>query len=233
MQSIAIIPARGGSKRIPGKNIRDFLGKPIIAYSIEAAINSGLFQEVMVSTDDQEIAAVAEKYGAKVPFLRSPETSDDFSTTAAVISEVLEKYTSAGKNFDIGCCIYPTAPLVTLHTLTAAKQLLLNNNFSSVFPVVKYSYPIWRSLKIEDGKVSLNWPENLDKRSQDLPSAFHDAGQFYWFKIDEFLVQQSLFTQNSGAIELEEMAVQDIDNLTDWKLAELKYQLLNQTGHAK
>ncbi|OKL41321.1 pseudaminic acid cytidylyltransferase [Pontibacter flavimaris] len=227
MKVIAIIPARGGSKRIPRKNIRAFLGKPVIAYSIEAALNSGLFDEVMVSTDDAEIADVAVKYGAKVPFLRTPGTSDDFATTAAVLNEVLQKYEQAGRQFDLGCCLYPTAPLVGQAALVAAYEQLTANNYDTVFPVVKYSYPIWRSLKMEEGKTIMNWPEHLTSRSQDLPAAYHDAGQFYWFRVDRFLQQQSLFTQNSGAVELEELEVQDIDNLTDWKLAELKYQLLN------
>ncbi|MBC5992146.1 pseudaminic acid cytidylyltransferase [Pontibacter cellulosilyticus] len=233
MKAIAIIPARGGSKRIPRKNIRDFLGKPIIAYSIEAALNSGLFDEVMVSTDDAEIADIASKYGARVPFMRSAATSDDFATTAAVIKEVLENYSAAGKKFDLGCCLYPTAPLVNKASILATHELLTVQNHDTVFPVVKYSYPIWRSLKMEDSKVSMNWPEHVNSRSQDLPAAFHDAGQFYWFNVERFLQQQSLFTANSGAIELDELEVQDIDNLTDWKLAELKYQLLNQQEHAK
>ncbi|MEJ8802717.1 pseudaminic acid cytidylyltransferase [Pontibacter sp. H249] len=227
MSAIAIIPARGGSKRIPRKNIRDFLGKPVIAYSIEAALQSGLFEEVMVSTDDAEIAEVAAKYGAKVPFLRSPKTADDFATTAAVLNEVLENYKAEGRVFAIACCLYPTAPLVGKAALVAAHEKLTADNLDTVFPVVKYSYPIWRSLKMENGKAVMNWPEHMSSRSQDLPAAYHDAGQFYWFRVDRFLQQQSLFTQNSGAVELDELEVQDIDTLTDWKLAELKYQLLN------
>ena len=231
MGAVAIIPARGGSKRIPRKNIREFLGKPIIAYSIEAALGSGLFDEVMVSTDDAEIAEVAVRYGAKVPFMRSHEASDDFATTAAVLNEVLLKYKSEGRVFDKACCLYPTAPLVGKAALVAAHEKLTAASLDTVFPVVKYSYPIWRSLKVEDGKAVMNWPEHLNSRSQDLPAAYHDAGQFYWFRVDRFLQQQSLFTQNSGAVELDELEVQDIDSLTDWKLAELKYQLLNPEGN--
>lgn len=228
MKTIAIIPARGGSKRIPRKNIKDFLGKPIIAYSIRTALESGLFDEVMVSTDDAEIAEVATKLGANVPFLRSEAASDDFATTAAVLTEVLYNYKAIGKQFAFGCCIYPTAPLLKASALKEAYQQLQNENIDTVFPVLKYSYPIWRSLKIEAGKVGLNWPEHLNSRSQDLPAAYHDAGQFYWFKTDRLLNTGKLFTDNSGAIELDELEVQDIDNETDWKLAELKYKLIHK-----
>ncbi|MDX5437519.1 MAG: pseudaminic acid cytidylyltransferase [Pontibacter sp.] len=227
MKTIAIIPARGGSKRIPRKNIKPFLGKPIIAYTIEAAINSGLFTEVMVSTDDAEIAEVSRAYGASVPFLRSEDNAGDFATTAAVIQEVLDQYEQQGNSFDLGCCLYPTAPFVSLETLKESQHLLLEKEYDTVFPVVKYSYPIWRSLKVEEGRASMIWPENLTKRSQDLPPAFHDAGQFYWFRVESFKQNQSLFTDNSGAYELDELYVQDIDSLTDWKLAELKYKLLH------
>lgn len=227
MKCIAIIPARGGSKRIPRKNINHFLGKPIIAYSIESALKSGLFEEVMVSTDDEEIAALARHFGANVPFMRSEATSDDYATTAVVLEEVLTNYKAEGKKFDYGCCIYPTAPLLKISTLTEGFKLLTENHFDTVFPVQKYSYPIWRSLKLKNGKAKLNWPEHLNSRSQDLPPAFHDAGQFYWFRTDKFMSQKALFTENSGAVTLEELEVQDIDNLTDWKLAELKYKLIH------
>ncbi|WP_439883135.1 pseudaminic acid cytidylyltransferase [Pontibacter sp. MBLB2868] len=227
MKSLAIIPARGGSKRIPRKNIKDFLGKPIIAYTIEAALNSGLFEEVMVSTDDEEIAAMARQYGAVVPFLRSPETSDDFATTAAVLSEVLQKYAAQGRAFDYACCLYPTAPFVTGKMLSEAYGKLMAGDFDTVFPVLRYSYPIWRSLRVEGDRAVLNWPEHLESRSQDLPPAFHDAGQFYWFRVGRFLEKLALFTDRSGAIELSELEVQDIDSETDWKLAELKYKLLH------
>lgn len=225
MMAVAIIPARGGSKRIPRKNIKDFLGKPIIAYSIEAALASNLFDEVMVSTDDEAIAEVAKEYGAQVPFLRTAETSDDFATTAAVLMEVLKTYEQKARRFELGCCIYPTAPFVTPEKLYEAYNLLSEKNFDSVFPVAKFSYPIWRSLRIENGKALMNWPEHLSSRSQDLPPAFHDAGQFYWFSVPSFLKHPVLFSANTGVVALDELEVQDIDNDTDWKLAELKYQL--------
>jgi pseudaminic acid cytidylyltransferase len=226
MGRIAIIPARGGSKRIPRKNIRNFLGKPIIAYSIEAAIQSGVFDEVMVSTDDEDIAKLSTTYGASVPFFRSSKTADDFATTAAVLEEVLNAYKDKGREFEYACCIYPTSPLMQIEKLKYAMDLMESQKFDSVFPILKFSYPIWRSLKIEAGKAFLNWPEYLEVRSQDLPLSFHDAGQFYWLHVASFLKTLSLFTNNSGVLELDELEVQDIDHLTDWKLAELKYQLL-------
>lgn len=214
-----------GSKRIPRKNIKNFLGKPIIAYSIAAALQSGLFDEVMVSTDDEEIADVSKRYGAHVPFYRSAATADDFATTVSVLAEVLNNYLKLGETFDYGCCLYPTAPLINTAKLKEAFDLLIDKNYDTVFPVLKFSYPIWRSLKLADGKIQLNWPEYLNCRSQDLTPAYHDAGQFYLFNIKSFRQNKVLFSNNSGAIELAETEVQDIDTLLDWQLAELKYQL--------
>jgi N-acylneuraminate cytidylyltransferase len=226
MKNIAIIPARGGSKRIPRKNIRNFLGKPIIAYSIETALEAGLFDEVMVSTDDGEIADVARKYGASIPFIRSEENADDHATTVDVLVEVLQKYQQQGKYFENGCCIYPTAPLLKPSFLKSGYEKLINESFSTVFPVVEFSYPIQRSLKlIRKGKVEMNWPEHLESRSQDLPKAYHDAGQFYWLNVEEILKEKKLFGNNSGAIELSNINVQDIDTEEDWKLAEMKAKL--------
>ena len=227
MRKIAIIPARGGSKRIPRKNIRDFLGKPIIAYSIEIALRSNLFDEVMVSTDDAEIAKIAKSYGATVPFIRSSSSSDDMATTADVIQEVLERYRKDNKNFAIGCCIYPTAPFVSELNLEKSIKKLIDKDFDTVFPVVKYSYPIQRALKVNQEKMSLFSEEYKNSRSQDLEESYHDAGQFYTFKVSEFLESNNLWTNNTGVIELSEMSVQDVDTENDWKLAELKYKLLN------
>ncbi|PWN07458.1 pseudaminic acid cytidylyltransferase [Rhodohalobacter mucosus] len=226
MKNIAIIPARGGSKRIPRKNIRDFLGKPIIAYSIETALESGLFDEVMVSTDDFEIAEISEKYRAKVPFLRSEETADDYATTVNVLLEVLKTYQKQGKKFEYGCCIYPTAPLLKPSIIKSGYKKLMSESFSTVFPVVEFSYPILRSLKLSgNDKVEMNWPEHQESRSQDLPKAYHDAGQFYWFNVEEFLKEEELFGKNSGALILPNTSVQDIDTEEDWKLAEMKAKL--------
>jgi len=224
MRSIAIITARGGSKRIPGKNIKTFHGKPIIAYSIEAALNSAAFDEVMVSTDDPDIADVARKYGAVVPFFRSPKTSDDYATTADVLSEVLKNYIEIEKKISYACCIYPTAPFITAEKLSGAFQLLLNSKADSVIPITKFSFPIWRSFKVDTGnRVSYNWPEFAPKRSQDLPPSYHDCGQFYFFKVDSFMKTGKLVTANTIGLEVPESEVQDIDNEEDWKIAEIKY----------
>ena len=223
---IAIIPARGGSKRIPRKNIKNFLGKPIIAYSIEIALASNLFDEVMVSTDDEEIAEIAKSFGAKVPFLRSKKNANDYAGTLDVIFEVLDSYRQLGKTFDYTCCIYPTAPFVSKECLTDGFEKLLKGNLTTVFPVVPYSYPILRSVKINDkGLVEMNWPEYQESRSQDLPIAYHDAGQWYW--ISNALIKDKLFTTNTSTVILSELEVQDVDNEGDWKLAEMKYTLSN------
>lgn len=226
MANLAIIPARGGSKRIPRKNIKLFLGKPIIAYSIEAALKSELFEEVMVSTDDEEIAKIASDYGAKVPFLRNNDTANDFAVLADVVQEVVSSYKKQNKIFDNICCILPTAPFVKSNKIIEAYKKLTDNKFDSVFPVLEYSFPIQRSLKINDDKVSMVWSENLNARSQDLEPRYHDSGQFYWLKYTAFSVGKKLFTDNSGAIVISELHAQDIDTETDWKLAEIKYKLM-------
>ena len=227
MSNIAIIPARGGSKRIPRKNIREFLGKPIIAYSIEAALSSGLFDEVMVSTDDQEIADIAKEYGAEVPFMRDKATASDTATTVEVLLEVIKNYEAKGKYFTYGCCIYPTAPLVKIEDLDKGYHLLRKEGFDSVFPVCSFGYPIWRSLRVnkENGQCSMVWPEHLNSRSQDLETIYHDAGQFYWFASEAIRSQKKLYCNNSGVIILNEEDVQDIDNESDWQVAEMKFQL--------
>lgn len=227
MRNLAIIPARGGSKRIPRKNIRDFLGKPIIAYSIETALESGLFEEVMVSTDNEEIATVAKNYGAVVPFLRSEETASDYASTVEVLIEVLESYEKFGEVFKYGCCIYPTAPLLKMECLENGLKILKKESFNIVLPVVEYTYPIQRSLNLsQNGKISMKWPEYLNSRSQDLSSSYHDAGQFYWFTVESLRNEKSLFSINSGAMVLPSLHVQDIDTEEDWKLAELKFKLM-------
>ena len=227
MSKVAIITARGGSKRIPDKNIRPFLGKPILAYSIEAALTSGLFDEVMVSTDDPAIASVAREYGAAVPFLRSVKASDDFATTSDALLDVLHAYKEIGRNFEYACCIYPTAPFVTGKKLVAALNKLVAENADTVFPVMPFSYPVFRSLKMENEKLKMIWSEYRDTRSQDLPQSYHDAGQFYFFQVASFLQNKTLMTENVCGIIISELEGQDIDNLTDWRLAELKYQMSN------
>lgn len=225
MKNLCIIPARGGSKRIPRKNIKEFLGKPIIAYSIEAALKSGLFDEVMVSTDDEEIAEVAKQYGAKVPFMRSAETANDFAVTADVLKEVVGKYQSLGQDFDNFCCVYATAPLISPTDIQSAFQLLQHSNFTTVYPVVEFSYTIWRCLDmVEDGSMKRHWPEYENSRSQDLPKEYHDTGTFYWYKTKEWLAGNIIV----GGIIVDETSIQDIDTETDWKLAEMKYKLLRK-----
>lgn len=227
MKKLAIIPARGGSKRIPRKNIKSFLGNPIIAYSIEAALKSNLFDEVMVSTDDEEIREIAIKYGAKVPFLRSDKNANDYATTVAVLNEVIESYTARGKIFDYCVCIYPTAPFVSKNLLNNAFQKLIENKLDCVFSVLRYGFPIQRAMKInEDDTIEMIDPSRMNARSQDLEPSFHDAGQFYAFNVNIFLQKQKLWTNNTGCIEINELEAQDIDTETDWKLAELKYKLL-------
>jgi pseudaminic acid cytidylyltransferase len=226
-RSIAIIPARGGSKRIPKKNIKPFLGKPIIAYSIEAALESGLFEEVMVSTDDEEIAKLASAFGAKVPFVRSAENANDMATTSAVLAEVLDTYSNQGEFFDSACCLYACAPLINAQLLKDAHQRLMQDDFDCVVPLLPFSFPIWRSVTMDDNQqVKMIWPENMNKRSQDLPTAFHDAGQFYFFKTKPFLNSKDLWRGKVGGIQLNEMQAQDIDTMDDWHIAEVKYKLL-------
>jgi pseudaminic acid cytidylyltransferase len=225
-RSIAIIPARGGSKRIPRKNIKQFNGKPIIAYSIEAAVNSGMFSEVMVSTDDEEIAEVAKQYGANVPFYRSEKTSGDYATTIDVLLEVYNRYLDNGSSFDFVCCIYACAPFVTAGKLQQARQMLVENNALTVFPIIQYGHPIQRALQKNDAFVSMLDAGNLLARTQDLPPRFHDAGQFYWLTSQSLLSDKKLVTDKTVGMEINDIEAQDIDTEMDWKLAEIKFSLM-------
>lgn len=225
---LAVIPARGGSKRIPRKNIKQFCGKPILAYSIEAAIQSQLFDEVMVSTDDDEIASIAKQYGASVPFFRSVEASDDHATTADVLLEVVEKYHQAGREFLHICCIYPTAPFVTAKKLYDAFQLLCGSGADALVPVVPFSYPPLRGFVLENGHIRMRWPEFEGTRSQDLPPIYHDCGQFYFARTEALLREKTMFCQKTVPMLLSELEMQDIDTEVDWELAELKYALLQK-----
>ena len=228
MSSLCIIPARGGSKRIPRKNIKPFMGNPIIAYSIEAALNSGVFDEVMVSTDDEEIAGVARQYGASVPFLRSAETSNDYATTVDVLLEVVNKYKEQGKDFETICCLYSTAPFVTSERLQEASSQI-SDMIDACFTIVQYSYPIQRSLRINgDNCVEMKFPEHLKSRTQDLEKVYHDAGQFYFVKTDALVNEKTVWCKRTAPLILSELEVQDLDTLTDWQLAEMKYQLLKK-----
>ncbi len=225
MSNICIIPARGGSKRIPRKNIKFFLDKPIIAFSIEAAINSQLFEKIIVSTEDPEIAEIAIKYGAEVPFMRSKNNSDDFATTFDVLEEVLKKYKSLGKEFTNICCLYACAPFVTQHSLKEAYTKLIEADYDTVFPVIPFGFPIQRALRVDQENLKMLDEKHLNTRSQDLEELYHDAGQFYWANTERLLHSKKILSQNTGGIIITEMDAQDIDTEIDWKLAELKYKL--------
>ena len=221
---IAIITARGGSKRIPKKNIKDFCGKPIIAYSIEAAISSELFDEVMVSTDSEEIAGIAKKYGASVPFMRSAETSNDYATTNDVLIEVFNEYEKRGQEFDIAVCIYPTAPFVTADKLKRAIDMVEKDGADAVTPVVQFSFPPQRAFIIRDNALEYQYPENASARSQDLEPIYHDCGQFYVMKPKNVI--DGIIVKKTTPIVMPESEVQDIDTVEDWKIAEMKYQIM-------
>ncbi|GAB3642737.1 pseudaminic acid cytidylyltransferase [Spirosoma arcticum] len=225
MSNIAIITARGASKRVPRENIRPFLGKPVIAYSIQAAQTAGLFSDVMVSTDDDEIADIARHCGATVPFLRSAETAGDFATTADVLREVLDQYQRQGQVFEYACCLYPTAPFVTPNLLRQAFSMLTNHKFDTVYPVQRFGFPIQRAVSLHSQRVEWLQPEHALTRSQDLEPAYHDAGQFYFFNVAAFQRSHRLITDNSGGVVISEMEAHDIDTENDWRMAELKYKM--------
>jgi N-acylneuraminate cytidylyltransferase len=222
---IAVIPARGGSKRIPHKNIRDFCGKPIIAYSIEQASNSGLFDRVIVSTDDEEIALVARKYGAETPFIRPSDISDDFTGTNAVVKHAIEWFQQQGRTIEFACCIYATAPFVQARYLQEGYEKLVKSNRAFAFSVTSYAFPIQRAIRINtQGKVEAIWPENINTRSQDLEDTFHDAGQFYWGTSAAFLQDQVIFSTESIPVIVPRFLVQDIDTGEAWFRAERMFK---------
>ncbi|MBQ4283553.1 MAG: pseudaminic acid cytidylyltransferase [Lachnospira sp.] len=223
---IAIIPARGGSKRIPKKNIKEFCGKPIIAYAIEEALKSGIFDEVMVSTDSDEIADIAKRYGANVPFLRSEETAGDFATTADVIFEVLDKYEELGTHFEYGICVYPTAPFVTAEKIKQAMDVVESEDCNIVLPVVVFSYPPQRGYVLKDERLGMKYPENFKARSQDLERMYHDAGQFFAINVERYRQHSGIIIDGIAPMIMDEREVQDIDNETDWEIAEIKYKLM-------
>lgn len=222
MSIIAVITARGGSKRIPRKNIKEFMGKPMLAYAIEAAVNSKVFDEVMVSTDDVEIAEIAKQFGAKVPFMRSEKTANDFATTANVLDEVISEYKKRGKTFDELCCIYPCVPFLTADVINNAYEKFKTSDADRLIPVVKYSFPIQRAFKLnEQGLLEYREPENAPKRSQDLEPMYHDVGMFYFYKTEK------MNSDKIDMLEMDETMVQDIDNESDWRMAETKYRIMH------
>lgn len=227
MSIIAIITARGGSKRIPKKNIKDFYGKPMLAYAIEAAKNANIFDEIMVSTDSEEIADVARKYGASVPFMRSEKTANDFATTYDVLEEVLAEYKKIGKKFDEICCIYPCVPFLTSKSLIEAYNTMKNGNADALQPVCKFPSPIEWAMKIENGLLIPNDREAQKIRSQDLNPKYFDVGMFYYCKTDVLLKEKTLVPNKTFAYIIDETECQDIDTPDDWKMAEIKYKLLH------
>ena len=225
MNSVAIIPARGGSKRIPRKNVRILDGRPLISFPIIAALESGIFKEVFVSTDDPEIAEIAKSFGAVVPFLRSPDLSDDFTPTIPVIRDSIERIISSGYSFDKVCCLYPTSIFVTSYDLqTAHDQLVESSNIDFVVSVVKYPYPIQRALEMDKTLgITFSNPVNISSRSQDLPNSYHDAAQFYWGSKSAWMERESVFINASGYL-LDYSKIQDIDDEEDLRKAEFLYR---------
>ena len=225
MRKIAIIPARGGSKRIPRKNIKDFFGKPVIAYAIVLAKQSNLFDCVMVSTEDQEIKEIAQHYGAEVPYLRNKKNATDGASTFDVLEEVINWYKDQGQEFDYGCCIYPVTPLLKVTSLKTGFEKLKKGNYDSVIPMAAFSHPIQRALFIaKEGIVQIKDQDSFNQNTQDLPTYYHDTGQFYWFNSNVCMIKKELLTDNSTSILLPHDQYQDVDNTEDWELMHLKYQ---------
>lgn len=226
---IAVIPARGGSNRIPRKNIKPFCGKPMIAWSIEAARECGLFDRIIVSTDDAEIAEVAKQWGAEAPFVRPPELSNDFAGTTEVIAHATQWALNDGLKPDAVCCIYATAPLIQAEDLKKGLSALESGNWDYAFSVTEFSAPIFRAFKrTADGGIEMFFPEHFATRSQDLPSAFYDAGQFYWGRPEAWINGKKIFSQASASVVIPRSRSQDIDTPEDWEFAELLFQISNQ-----
>lgn len=222
--NLAVITARGGSKRIPKKNIRKFCGKPIISYSIQAALESGIFHDVIISTDSEEIAEIGKSFGANIPFMRSEKTSNDVATTSDVLHEVVKKYESLfSRKIEVLCCLYPTAPFVTGKKLMDAYQKMVEAGGHGIMPVVKFSYPPQRAVVKKEGRLQFQYPQYAKSRSQDLPDIFHDCGQFYIYQCSEYIKHSDLVIPKMIPYITNECEVQDIDNESDWELAEFKY----------
>ena len=232
MKTIAVIPARGGSKRIPHKNIKNFCGKPIIAYSIEAAKKSHLFDKIIVSTDDEQIAQVARQYGAEIPFIRPKKLADDFTGTHPVVRHAIEWFKDQNIFFQYVCCIYATAPFIQMEHLTEAFEKLVSSKKDYVFPVTTFEFPIQRAININDnGEVSPFFPEHVLSRSQDLNEAYHDAGQFYWGKAEKYLQGQTAYFSASLPLILPRYLVQDIDTKEDWHRAEMMFKVIQASAN--
>ena len=227
---LAVIPARGGSKRIPGKNVKLFGGKPMIAWSIEAVQRTGLFDRIVVSTDDKEIASIARKYGADVPFVRPAELSDDHTSTAPVIAHAIEWHLKQDFHPIEICCIYATAPFLRSEDIILGQKTLNQSDVDFAFSATSYAFPIQRAFKLrEDGRIEMFDPSQFQVRSQDLPEAFHDAGQFYWGTRDAWLSGTPIFGSKSAPVFLPRYRVQDIDTPEDWEQAELMMKVLRNS----
>jgi pseudaminic acid cytidylyltransferase len=226
--NVAIIPARGGSKRIPKKNIKPFLGKPIMAYSIETARKCGLFDRIIVSTDSHEVAEVARSFGAEVPFKRPEHLADDFTGTNAVVKHALQWLSASGDDVAFACCIYATAPMLEVSYLTQGYEKLAQTNAPFVFSITRFDFPIQRAIKInQSDKVEALYPEAIQMRSQDLEETYHDAGQFYWGREDAFINDVGIYSSGALPVVLPHYLVQDIDTPEDWIRAELMFKARN------
>jgi pseudaminic acid cytidylyltransferase len=231
---IAVIPARGGSKRIPRKNVKLFAGKPIIAWSIDAARKSEIFDRIVLSTDDEEIASVGKQYGAEVPFLRPPEISDDFTGTKEVIAHAIQALQSQSSDSDVVCCIYATAPFLEPEDLKSGLTELMSGKWDYVFPVAEFNSSIFRSFKLDDQRrIDMVYPEHALTRSQDLPKCYYDAGQFYWAYAKTWLQGKAIIGNKSNAITIPSYRAQDIDTVSDWELAEIKFRAIQSIGQDK
>ena len=228
--NICVIPARGGSKRIPRKNIKDFHGKPIIAYSIETAINSGCFDQVVVSTDDLEIAEISKKYGALVPYIRPSNISDEYTSTNTVVKHAIQWFIEQGKKVEYACCIYATAPFLQSKYIQDGFNSIQESGCDFSFSVTTFAFPVQRSLRIKDNGVEPIWSDFILERSQDLEEAYHDAGQFYWGTAKAFTNDHKLFSSESIPVVIPRYLTQDIDTLEDWKYAELMFRVLTESG---
>ena len=227
---IAVIPARGGSKRIPKKNIKLFLGKPIICYSIEAALKSNLFDDVIVSTDDADIAQIAKSAGASVPFVRPDDLSDDHTGTNPVVAYTINWLEGQNQRLDFTCCIYPTAPFLSEARLIEGYRIISSKKFDFAFSVRTFEFPVQRALRLVAGGVEPIWADDIPSRSQDLEAAFHDAGQFYWGIPAAFVEGRPLFSRRSAPVHIPRHMVQDIDTYEDWEQAELMYKSCFRIG---
>ena len=232
IRNIAIIPARGGSKRIPKKNIKNFLGKPVIAYSIEAAIKTNLFERVIVSTDNDAIAKISIKYGAEAPFVRPEELSDDFTGTPEVIGHAVKWLENSGEKINYVCCIYPAAPLIEKNDILKGFDLIKNRKWEFIMAATNFSYPIFRSFKKSpNGGLEIIFPKHYNSRSQDLPKVYHDAGLFYWAKPDTWKKNFKGYNEKNSIVEIPNYRVQDIDTFDDWKKAEIIYKILKKNNN--